>query len=991
MTEFSTDFDFDFQVGRDQGQPTPNGGSNGGSREPEGKGNGKQRSSNGSGRQRASSGEGDGYATGSRFELAEKRARRSNRGSDARQGNGAGPQTGGEDSWFDLDSDPAAKPDPRERPDPFSDEDPFPPSGPDAASAGEVRADTPTPRSESREFARQARRRASRSSGGARGDGDVPFESLLESQPQRGRVSRGTSPLLDSMRDAGGTLRGAGGSAAGRLRELGRGGASRISALREVGARGVGAMRENGISGLKDLPKTAPSRNGGSNGGSGGPPRLPRIASRRARPPKPGRIKKLRLLIIFSGLGLLALIATFFGMMMAVSRDLPNLENAKAFQSSRNTEVFDSEGRKISDLLANNRRILVSSDEISPWMKEATVAIEDQRFYEHPGVDLMGIGRAAASDLIPGGSIQGASTITMQFVKNALEAQGSRTVLQKFREAATAYHLERQWDKDKILTEYLNTIYFGEGAYGVEAAARTYFGSAHPGCGENGEPCASELDPAEAAMLAGVITSPSSFNPRANPIDSRGRRDLVLSKMHDQGVLTDTDYEDAIQQSPPVASEIERPTEDSLAPYFTSWLRQLVVDRYGAGRAFSGGLDIHTTLDLDMQESVQQIAGDSLAGIAPTSSVVVLDNKTAEIKAMVGGSDYEEYPFNIATQGYRQPGSTWKPFTLAAALDKGISPDNVYPSQPKEFPFTTKSGVDDIFRVSNYDDSYLGSASIRTATTYSDNSVYAELGYQDVGVKNIARTARRMGIDTPISQNPSMVLGGLRQGVTPLEMAHAYQTLANNGVRVGGTLDTSPHHRNADRPTDQGTVPITKVTGPDGFEEDNKTIETPVLDSGNAETEKGILQTVITSGTGDNAATGSYAWGKTGTTENYGDAWFCGAGERYTACVWVGYRDGVTPMETEYNGEPVAGGTYPAIIWSQVMQAVESIGFSRDGGDDSSGSSSGYYAPSTATPSYSAPSGGGGGGGGSGPAAPPTPAAPPSTGGGSTGGGGVGL
>ena len=240
---------------------------------------------------------------------------------------------------------------------------------------------------------------------------------------------------------------------------------------------------ETGCSALRErVPTRIPQPGSADVGGAGKPPppRLPRrISARRPRKPKPGRIKKLRLLILLLGLGLLAIVSTFFGMMMAISQDLPQLENKKEFAEAKNSVVLDDQGNKIGTLLNNNNRILVDSGDISPYMKQAAVAIEDKRFYEHGGVDLQGMVRAGLQDILPGGSTQGASTITEQFVKNALEAQGSRTVFQKFREAALAYQLERHWDKDKILTEYLNTIYFGEGAYGIEAAARTYFGWSH--------------------------------------------------------------------------------------------------------------------------------------------------------------------------------------------------------------------------------------------------------------------------------------------------------------------------------------------------------------------------------------------------------------------------------------------------------------------------------------------------------------------------------
>ena len=338
-------------------------------------------------------------------------------------------------------------------------------------------------------------------------------------------------------------------------------------------------------------------------------------------------------------------------------------------------------------LLSNTGRILLESEDINPYMKSAVVAIEDERFYEHDGVDLRGMFRAAYQDLIPGGSIQGASTITQQFVKNALEAQNSRTVFQKFRESALAYHLERQWDKDKILTQYLNTIYFGEGAYGIEAAARTYFGDAHPECmAEGADPCASLLQPHEAALLAGIITSPSAFSPRANPIDATERRNIVLQKMLEQDAITEEQYTDAVEISVPAPSDIERPAPDSLSPYFTEWLRQQLVDKYGAGRAFGGGLDVRTTLDLDMQESAESAAYNTLAGIEPTASVVVIDNDTGGVKAMVGGNDFVKEPFNLATNGHRQPGSSFKPFTLITAFENGFGPGSTFTSEPQGVP-----------------------------------------------------------------------------------------------------------------------------------------------------------------------------------------------------------------------------------------------------------------------------------------------------------------
>ncbi len=742
---------------------------------------------------------------------------------------------------------------------------------------------------------------------------------------------------------------------------------------------------------------------GGRRGGGGGIS----VGGRRIKLPfggddggrKKGQIKKWRVLIIVAGLGLLAMVSTFFGMMMAVSSDLPDLENRTEYQASENSVVYDVNGNKLGTLTNNNNRKLVESGDIAQSMKQAAVAIEDSRFYEHNGVDFRGMARAAFADVIPGGSTQGASTITQQFVKNALEAQGSRTVFQKFREAALAYHLERQWDKDKILTQYLNTIYFGEGAYGIEAAAETYFGWNHPDCGQDGYPkCSALLLPEESAMLAGIISSPSAFSPRANPQAAMDRRNLVLAKMADQGYLTESDAQLDMQKPLPAPSEISRPEEDSLAPYFTSWLRQILVDRYGAGRAFGGGLRIKTTLDLDLQEAAENVVRNTLGGVIPTASIVVLDNKTGGIRAMVGGLDYEEHPFNLATNGQRQPGSAFKPFTLVTALENGHSPSETYSSAKQDF-IVPGSGGKEHFPVHNYEDIYYGASDLTSATMHSDNSVYAQLGLNIFNNKPqksldaIAQTAHKMGIETCFTcrpngtdtPNPAMILGGLVQGVTPLEMAHAYQTLQNRGQRTSGTLAADP----------LGPVPILEIKNKDGHDikgGTNKLVEKREIPEDTADTAKSILSNVISSGgTGKRAAiSGHSQWGKTGTTDNNGDAWFCGATKEVTACVWVGHADSTEPMETEFGGQPVDGGTFPALMWASVVSDYYDIQAQHTAGEsgDSVGDSGGYVAPSYSAPSSGSGAGDTGGGGGDTGNATPAPAAPS---GGGAGGVGAGL
>ena len=658
----------------------------------------------------------------------------------------------------------------------------------------------------------------------------------------------------------------------------------------------------------------------------------------KARKPK---VKKLRLLLILTGLSLLALVSTVFGMMMAVASDLPQLEGKAEYERAENSTVYSDgdDSVRLARLTGNENRILLDEGDISPNIENAVISIEDRRFYEHEGVDYRGIGRALLQDIAQRRAAQGGSTITQQFVKNALAAQADRSVFQKLREAALAYHLERQWSKQKVLTQYLNSVYFGNGAYGVEAAVRTYFGSddavteidpatglpAEPeddGLGPQ-EPLATNVSPAEAALLAGVIASPSMYDPIQNPRTSRARRNLVLQRMLEQDMITPADYREGIAEPLPDEDDIQQPQPHSSQPYFTTWLTQQLVDRYGPGAVFAGGLKVTTTLDADLQAAAEQAVQGRLGAIGPAASLVAIENKTGEVKAMVGGSDFSERPFNLATNGHRQPGSSFKPFILLRALADGISPEATFVSQPKELP--VPGSKTEKFVVNNYEDSYSGVASLRGATTSSDNSVYAEVGLK-VGTRRVARLARRMGVKTRLSTNPAMTLGGLTQGVTPLELAYAYSTIANKGMRVSGSLASS----------EDGPVAIQRVEGA-GRDAENEKRAKRVFDDGIGETAQELLAGVVASGTGSAAQIGEFAAGKTGTTENYGDAWFVGFNEELTVAVWVGYPDEVRSMETEYHGGPVAGGTYPAEIWHDLMTAwigIRDQRLAERGGDD---------------------------------------------------------
>jgi penicillin-binding protein 1A len=631
------------------------------------------------------------------------------------------------------------------------------------------------------------------------------------------------------------------------------------------------------------------------------------------------RLKRLRFVAILFAVLLLGLISFVFGMFMAVASDLPSLEDRAEYQNARNSVLLDDQGRPLA-VLSRQDQILVTSNEIPPVVKNAVIAIEDKRFRSNGGIDIRGIARAFFADVLHKGTVQGASTIEQQFVKNALQAQAHRTLFEKLREAALAYQLAHKWSKEKILTEYLNTIYFGNGAYGIESAARTYFGSDvnHLGCGTLGHRlCVEELQPWEAALLAAVIKSPTYYDPITNPLAGRARRNLVLHEMLAQGYLTQAQYTEALAQALPAPKDVQ-PPHDMLAEgvdagYFTSWVEQQVIERYGDIRAFDGGLRIETTLDINLQHAAEQAIDGYLPGPeGPTASLVAIENSTGEVRAMVGGRDYNSTPFNIATEGERQPGSSFKAFDLAAALEDGISPDSVWSSRVKEFIVPGTAGKER-FVVHNDEGNYSGSTSLIDATAYSDNSVYAEVGLK-VGTHRIARLAHRMGITTPISTNPAMTIGGLQVGVTPLDMAHAYETIARGGQRIGGSLASGG------QPVGIQEVNAGSHTLADGRHRDiNRVSARRVLPAWVAQTETSMLETVLQFGTARAAALSGFAAGKTGTTSNYGDAWFVGWNDKYTVAVWVGYPTKLVPMTTQFNGGPVLGGTFPALIWHDFM------------------------------------------------------------------------
>jgi penicillin-binding protein 1A len=640
------------------------------------------------------------------------------------------------------------------------------------------------------------------------------------------------------------------------------------------------------------------------------------------------RLKRLRFLALLLAVLVLGLISFVFGMFVAVASDLPSLTRFSLYKDEKSSTLYDDLGHPIG-VLSQENRVIVTSEQIPRMVKNAVISIEDKRFWSNSGVDLRGIARAFVDDIEHKGAAQGASTIEEQFIKNALAAQSHRTIFEKLREAALAYQLSHKWSKEKIITAYLNTIYFGSGAYGIEAAAQTYFGQEpdHVGCGTPGQKlCVEELKPWEAALLAGIIQSPTEYDPATHPAAAKDRRDVVLEQMYEQGHLTPSAYQEARRQPLPATTAIQAPEEQSIegvdAGYFTSWVQQQVIERYGQ-RAFYGGLKVTTTLNLELQRAAEQAINNYLAyPEGPTASLVAIENSTGEVRAMVGGRNYDESAFNLATEGERQPGSSFKAFDLAAALEHGYSPDSVWPSKEKVF-IVPNSGGEEKFVVHNDEGNYTGEDTLTGATAYSDNSIYAEVGLK-VGTTRIAKLAHEMGITTPLSTNPAMTIGGLTTGVTPLDMAHAYETIAHGGERVSGTLAEAG-----------APVGVQEVVAPDqplangAHSERNRVLTHRVLPPEVASTETSMLETVLQYGTGKAAAIGQFAAGKTGTTSNYVDAWFVGWDSKFTVAVWVGYPNKFIPMTMDFEGGPVLGGTFPALIWHDFQVSALQIELER--------------------------------------------------------------
>ncbi len=541
---------------------------------------------------------------------------------------------------------------------------------------------------------------------------------------------------------------------------------------------------------------------------------------------------------------------------------LPGTDNLENFTMKTATQVFDINGQPIAKLFEENR-VVVPLSSVSQFVPQAIVANEDIRFYRHLGVDPIGILRALWVNLRYGEVVEGGSTITQQLARGMFLTQ-EQTITRKVREALLALIIERKFSKEEILQAYLNQVYFGEGAYGIEAAAQLYFGK-H----------AAVLTLAESAMLAGLPRGPSIFSPYVNPEAALKRRGAVLQGMVDAGYITQEQA--AAAQREPIAPAGRRRREVQ-ASYFLDYVAKELVGRYGANRVYKGGLKVYTTLDLKVQQAAEAVLG-KLQG-----AVLTLDPRNGHIRAMVGGRNYEESQINRVTAEIRQPGSAFKPFVYATALGQGLAANTLIVDAPVNF-----GG----YAPRNYDKKYHGTITMKKAVRLSVNVAAVKTGRQ-VGMKNVLDLARSLGITTivPEDDNLASALGGLTKGVNLLELCTAYTAFANGGV--------------VSKP-----LAVVRVLDENGqVLEEAHLVQQSVLSPEVAYIMTDILRSVVESGTATPGNIGRPQAGKTGTTDNYETAWFIGYTPELLTGIFVG-NDDRTPVGIS--------GTEVSALWGQMM------------------------------------------------------------------------
>src|SRR5215203_4473963 len=602
----------------------------------------------------------------------------------------------------------------------------------------------------------------------------------------------------------------------------------------------------------------------------------------------------LMVMAIVAALGALGAV----GYVVSIAASAPPLSSLKAKSTGDNTRVFAADGKPLGFIQADNLHLPMRSEEIPQLVKDATIAIEDERFYDHKGVDYEGVVRAAIKNLTSGKTVQGGSTITMQLVRS-LYISSERTYQRKIREAKLAEELEDEHSKEWILEKYLDSIPYGtvggQSAIGIKAAARIYFAKE-----------VKDLTLKEAALLAGLPQAPSDYSPTRAPRAAKQRRNEVLRKMVDLKMISPERAQKAIKAKLGIhlSSYFSRRREQ----YFFDYVKDQLFQQYGAQTVREGGMKVYTTIDLDNQEEARDTIADHLAGIGPSSAIATLNPKNGDIEAMASSGDYGQSNFNLAAQGHRRPGSTFKVMALMTALRRGVDPDSTH--YVSKSPTYVDDPIYGKFDIRTYGGVGAGDLSLRQATLKSDNSVYIQLA-MDLGPDEVKKTARDMGITSTLKGYPAETLGGLENGVSPLEMATAYSSIASGGYRL--------------RPT-----AITKIVFPDGRVEKGDTLpprfrvrKTRIFEDGVAAEATQILEQNIIGGTGTHATIGCPAAGKTGTTDFNTDAWFVGFTPRHTTAVWVGYPKDDIQMNGLYFGRNVDGGTFPADIWGDYMGRIK--------------------------------------------------------------------
>jgi penicillin-binding protein 1A len=561
---------------------------------------------------------------------------------------------------------------------------------------------------------------------------------------------------------------------------------------------------------------------------------------------------------------------------LAISfRNLPDVRMLRNYTPNQTTHIYDMKGKLLVSLHGEANREVVPLDKISPNLKRAIIAIEDSSFYYHPGINPGGVGRALLVNFTQGETREGGSTLTMQLVKN-LFLSPDRTISRKLAEAVLALRIEQVFTKNEILQMYLNQVYWGHNNYGVQTAAESFFGKP-----------AEKLTLAESAMMAGIVSAPEDFSPFRNPKLAKQRQTIVLNRMRNLNWITAKEEKVALNQKLKYGQITA--FQASKSPYVTDTVNQELSKRLGKGVLQKGGLRVQATVDLKMQkvaeETVQAYRG---VGYADQMALVAVDPRTHFIKAVVGGVDYRKSQYNRATQALRQPGSAFKPFVYYTAFASGqYTPDSIVNDSPVGY----REG-NEYYEPQNYDRTFGGPMSVRQALAVSRNVPAIKIG-QEVGLDKVIKACKRLGITSPMEPFISLPLGSVE--VTPLEMASAYATFANNGWQSPSTVIA--------RVTDSaGNVVL-----------DNTPKPKLVLDPWASASLNSALQSVIYGGTGERAAIGRQAAGKTGTTSSERDIWFVGYVPQLSAAVWVG-NDNNAPL-----GQGATGGTLVAPIWGEFM------------------------------------------------------------------------